>query len=169
MASVSGLSKPHRIEARDRFVRAAMLALNHAPQVHYTQGPRRWEGIAKDLRSQLREYPNYADCSSLMTWCLWNALHVKFDVRDVVNGAAWKAGYTGTMLSHGKEVVHRANVQRGDLVIYGNGGSGKHVAGVVGRRARDGKIMCVSHGSEGGPYYVPFDYRSDIMCIRRFI
>ncbi len=169
MASVSGLNLAHRIEARDRFVRAAMLALNHAPQIHYTQGPRRWGGIDKDLRSQEGEYPTHADCSSLMTWCLWNALRVKFDVRDVVNGAAWKAGYTGTMLTHGKRVIHMENVQRGDLVIYGNGGTGKHVAGVVGRRKRDGKVMCVSHGSEGGPYYVAYDYRPDLMQFRRYI
>ena len=29
--------------------------------------------------------------------------------------------------------------------------------------------MVVSHGSEGGPYYVAYNYRTDIMCIRRYI
>lgn len=169
MASVSGLSKQNRIEARDRTVRAAMLALNHAPEIHYTQGPRRWDGINKDLRSQEGEYPRYADCSSLATWCLWNGLHVKFKVRDTVNGAAWRAGYTGTMLNNGKRVAHLYSVQRGDCVIYGRGAPGVHTAIVVGRRESDDKIMVVSHGSEGGPYYLPYDYRPDVLQIRRYI
>ena len=170
MPSVSGLSKKHRIEARDRAVHAAMLALRNAPKVHYTQGARRWDGINLDFNARMGEYPKYADCSALATWCLWNGLHIPFGVRDTVNGANWQGGYTGTMLSHGKRVVHTANVQRGDCVIYGvPGTTGKHVAIVVGRRKSDGKIMCVSHGSEGGPYYVPWDYRSDTIEFRRYI
>ncbi len=170
MSSVSGLSKTHRIQARDRAVNAAMLALRHAPEIHYTQGPARWEGIRADLNARLGEYPRNADCSALATWCLWNGLFIPFKVRDTVNGAGWLAGYTGTMLSHGKRVEHLVNVQRADCVIYGRPGStGAHTAIVVGRRKSDGKIMCVSHGSEGGPYYVAFDYRSDIMQIRRYI
>jgi hypothetical protein len=169
MASVSGLSAAHRIEARDRTVRAAMLGLKRKDSLHYTQGPRRWDGIRKDLRSQEGECPTHADCSSFATWCLWNGLFVKFKVRDTVNGAAWQAGFTGTMLTNGKRVVHRSNVIRGDCVIYGDGGSGKHTAIVVGRRKSDNKIMCVSHGSESGPHYVEYDYRPDIMEIRRYI
>lgn len=169
MTSVSGLSKDHRIEARDRTVAAATLALRHARDVHYTQGGRRWEGIAKKLNARQGEYPRYADCSSLATWCLWNGLFIPFGVRDTVNGAKWQAGYTGTMLSHGKLVRQLASVQRGDLVIYGQAAPGKHVAIVVGRRKSDGKIMCVSHGSEPAPFYVPFDYRSDVLQIRRYI
>jgi hypothetical protein len=168
MASVSGLSKAHRIEARDRAVRAAMLGLDHRAELHYTQGPLRWQGIDKKYRSQVGQYPRYADCSSFATWCLWNGLFVKFGVRDTVNGAAWRAGYTGTMLNNGKEVQHEYSVQRGDCVIYGRGAPGVHTAIVVGRRT-DGKIMVVSHGSEPGPFYVPFDYRSDILSIRRYI
>ena len=146
-----------------------MLALSRKASLHYTQGPRRWDGIRLDLRSQESECPEYADCSSFATGCLWNGLHVKFGVRDTVNGAGWKAGYTGTMLNCGKRVVHLGNVIRGDCVIYGDGGTGKHTAIVVGRRKRDNKPMVVSHGSESGPHYVAYDYRSDIMEIRRYI
>ena len=92
-----------------------------------------------------------------------------FHVRDVVNGAAWKSGYTGTQLDHGERIDGRFKPQRADLVLYGTGYPGHHVAIVIGRRKADGKLMVVSHGSEGGPYFLPFDYRSDVMQLRRYI
>jgi len=172
MASVSGLSLPHRIEVRDRAVHAAMLGVKNAASVHYTQGPQRWEGIAKKLNARMGQYPNYADCSAFVTWCLWNGLVVpkfpKFVTRDIVNGANWTGGYTGTLLAHGKEVHHLSSVQRADVVIYGNGGTGEHTAIIVGRRA-DGHPMVVSHGSEPAPFFCAYDYRKDIMCIRRYV
>lgn len=169
MASVSGLSAAHRIEARDRTVRAAMLGLKHKSELHYTQGQQRWQGIRSDLRSQEGEYPHWADCSSFATWCLWNGLKVKFGIRDTVNGANWQAGFTGTMLDHGKRVVHVSNAIRGDCPIYGDGPPGKHTAIAVGRRKSDNKLMVISFGSEDGPYYLPYDYRGDLMEIRRYI
>jgi hypothetical protein len=166
MSSVSGLSKAHRLEARSRATAAAWLAYNKRRYVHYTQSASRWEGIDKKLNAKRGQYPKHADCSSLATWCLWNGLYLPFHVRDTVNGAKWKAGYTGTMLKHGKEVEHLENVLRGDCVIYG-GGTGKHTAIIVG--VKNGKPMVISHGSEGGPYYLAYDYRSDVNEIRRFI
>lgn len=163
MASVSGLNAKQRDRVRALATEAARLALDHAPQVHYTQGSSRWQGIDKKLKAWKGQYPNYADCSSLATWCLWNGLS-HYGVRDTVNGCAWKAGYTGTMLQHGKRVVHRENVLRGDLALYGvPGTTGKHVAICVG----GGKV--ISHGSEAGPFLLPIDYRSDLMQIRRYI
>lgn len=168
-APVSGLPIAKRIRARDRAVQAAMLALHHSGAIHYTQGSRRWDGIRLHKNARLGQYPLYADCSAFATWCLWNGLVLSgFTSRDTVNGAHWAAGYTGTMLSHGKAVKHRGNVQRGDCVIYGSGFPGHHTAIVVGRRS-DGKIMVVSHGSEAGPFYLPYDYRRDIMAVRRYI
>jgi hypothetical protein len=168
MASVSGLSKLHRIQARDRIVAAAMLGLNNAPKINYTQGPARWEGINKHCNARLGQYPHNADCSAYATWCLWNGLYLGFGVRDTVNGADWKAGYTGTMLANGKKVAHEANVQRGDCAIYGHGAPGEHTAIVVGRRL-DGTIMVVSHGSQAGPFYLAAHYRPDLMEFRRFV
>lgn len=168
MASVSGLSRDHRIRARDRAVAAALVTLHHAPQVHYTQGSARWEGISKKLNARLGQFPKNADCSSFATWCLWNGLGVGFGLGDLVNGAKWHAGFTGTMLSHGKRVHDVGCVQRADCVIYGNGGSGEHTAIVVGR-AKNGTPMVVSHGSERGPFYLPYNYRNDVMQIRRYI
>jgi hypothetical protein len=168
MSSVSGLSRDHRIRARDRAVAAAILALHHAPQVHYTQGPQRWEGIHKKLNARLGQFPKHADCSSFATWCLWNGLHIGFGLRDTVNGADWTGGFTGTMLGHGKQVHELSNVQRADCVIYGANPSGEHTAIVVGR-ASDGTPMVVSHGSEAAPFFVRYNYRSDIKQIRRYI
>jgi hypothetical protein len=168
MASVSGLSRDHRIRARDRAVAAALLALHHAPQVHYTQRAARWEGIHEKLNARLGQFPRHADCSSFATWCLWNGLHIGFGVCDTVNDANWTGGFTGTMLSNGKQVHELSNVQRADCVIYGNGPPGHHTAIVVGR-ARDRTPMVVSHGSEAAPFFVKYDYRPDIMQFRRYI
>ena len=57
---------------------------------------------------------------------------------------------------------------RGDCVIYGNPGTtGKHTAIVV--AVVKGVPYCVSHGSEAGPFYVRYNYRSDIQSICRYI
>ena len=167
MASVSGLSREHRIRARDRTVQAATLALHHAPKVHYTQGAKRWDGIANRRNARTGEFPTNADCSSFATWCLWNGLRLGFGLGDLVNGAGWAAGYTGTMLTHGKRVRHLGNVMRGDCVLYGSGAPGEHVTIVVG--IVGGVPMVVSHGSEAGPFYVRYNYRGDIMQFRRYI
>lgn len=169
MASVSGLGPARRIHARDRAVQAATLAYNHKDQVHYTQGGARWSGISNKLDASKGQYPKYADCSAFATWCIWNGLYLPYKARDTVNGAGWRAGYTGTMLSNGKQVHHLYNVQRADCVIYGHGSPGEHTAIIVGRRKSDNKPMVISHGSEAGPFYLPYDYRSDIMQIRRYI
>lgn len=167
MASVSGLSRDHRIKARDRAVQAAYLAYNHRDRVHYTQKSRRWEGIQLSCNARIGEFPRYADCSAFVTWCLWNGLHLQFGVRDTVNGTNWRSGFTGTMLEHGKQVHHLSNVQRGDCIIYGERAPGAHTAIVVG--VKGGTPVCISHGSEGGPYFVPYNYRGDILQIRRYI
>ena len=89
------------------------------------------------------------------------------DLDDIVNGEDWRAGFTGTLRSHGLRVQHEANLLRGDLVHYG-GGTGAHVAIIV-SRPRDGVPHVVSWGSEGGPRYAVFNYRSDVDHFRRYI
>lgn len=166
MSSVSGLSAPHRAHARNLAAHAALLGLRHAPAIHYTQQSARWDGIRLHLKAYRGEYPRNADCSAYVTWCLWNGLD-HYGVRDVVNAADWLGGYTGTMLDHGKPVAHLENVLRGDAVLYGHSKTGDHTAIIVGVRA--GIPMVVSHGSEGGPYYLPYNYRPDIISLRRYI
>lgn len=168
MSSVSGLSTAHRAHARKDVYNAAWLGYSHKASIHYTQGGQRWQGIADTRYANKGQYPNYADCSAFATWCLWNGLYVPYGVRDTVNGAAWKAGYTGTMLHHGKVVQHLSNVLVGDCVIYGvKGTTGEHVAIIVGKK--NGVPMVISHGSEAGPFYLPYNYRPDIIEIRRYI
>lgn len=136
---------------------AARLALAHAPEVHYTQDARRWEGIEKGLHASRGQFPHYADCSAFYTWCLWQTLG---DGPDVVNGADWKGGYTGTLLTHGRPV---GEGHVGAAVLYGRRGTtGEHVAYNLG----NGTV--ISHGSEGGPYLLPMRYRSDLMAIRAY-
>jgi len=170
MPSASGLGPGNRLRARERSTQAAILALHHSSQIHYTDpsvpDPKRWEGIDKRLNARRGQFPRNGDCSSFVTWCLWNALFLGFNLGDVVNGAGWTGGFTGTLLSHGVRVEHEANVLRGDLVHYGPG-TGLHVTIVVGKVG--GVPMVVSHGSEACPCYTRYDYRSDVTQFRRYI
>jgi hypothetical protein len=166
MSSVSGLSAAHRLEARTLARRAALLGLRRAPLLHYTQSGLRWEGIANRLKAYRGKCPTHADCSAFVTWCLWNGLD-HFDVRDTVNGQNWRAGYTGTMIEHGKPVRHHGNALVGDGVLYGDPfGSSGHTAIIVGHKA--GRILVVSFGSEAGPFLLPYDYRP-VTAIRRYV
>lgn len=157
--SVSGLSERHRKEAVDAALQAAILGLHHEPSIHYTQGPLRWQGIDRHRVAAHGEYPNFADCSAFVTWCLWNGLWVRTGHHsDIVNGQNWRAGYTGTLLLHGRAVDSPIP---GDAIIYGPG-TGEHVT------LYTGGGLCVSHGSEAGPMLLPWRYRGDVR-IRRYI
>lgn len=156
-SSSSGGSLANLANKRSRARDAAMFALHHAPR-HYTQGASRWDPIRSGATPGGHMWSS-ADCSSVATWVIWHALG--HGGPDVVNGAGWAAGYTGTMLAHGIRISRLEH--HGDCVIYGNGYPGQHVAVYVG----DG--MVVSHGSEGGPYLVPYNYRGDIMEFRRYL
>jgi len=161
MARTSGLSPKKRASARRAAVSNALLGVRHRGSIHYTQGPRRWDGIRLRRKPYKGQYPNWADCSAFVTWCLYYALRRRGVRRDIVNGANWNGGFTGTLLTHGKR-VHGAP-KKGDLVIYGRGGSGEHVAMYIG----GGHV--VSHGSEPGPMILPTHYRPDVMQVRRYI
>jgi cell wall-associated NlpC family hydrolase len=167
MPAVSGLDVEQRAAARQAAVRAALMGLDNISQVHYTQDSRRWDGISNKRVAAKGKVPHHSDCSSFATWCLWNGLNLGFEVGDVVNGLDWTAGYTGTMLQNGKEVRRVEKVRQGDCVIYGSESPGTHVAIVVGRQ--DGVPMVVSHGSEEGPFFVRYNYRSDVLQFRRYI
>lgn len=166
MSSRTGKAKigPHGLLQADRHavdrirrlgVQSALLAWRNAGAVHYTQGPDRWQGIAKHLRGYRDQFPTSADCSSFATWVLWDAT-LAYRPKDFVNGTGWKSGHTGTLVQHGKK-VSLSNLHVLDLVFYGDEGwRPEHVAVYVG----GGKV--VSHGSEGGPYLLPVAYRRDV-------
>jgi hypothetical protein len=162
---VSGLSDAHARHSRVLIVKASELMMRHQSVIHYSQEANRWEGINNKLTVLKGQYPKHADCSSTATWMLWDAMHRPYGVRDLVNGANWTAGYTGTMYTRGKAVAHDKNLMIGDLIFYGDQGGGipEHVAIYVG----GGKVF--SHGSEGGPYILNLDYRGDRRMSRRYI
>lgn len=164
--SVSGLNRDQRAIARHLVTQAALLGHRHAAAIHYTQSSERWEGIDSHRIAAAGQYARHFDCSSFATWCLWNGLHLPFGVPDVVNGLSWSAGFTGTMAAHGRRVDHVANARRGDCVLYGAGPNYEHTAVIVGRKR--GELLVVSHGSEPGPFLLPYDYRTPAQ-IRRYI
>lgn len=157
--TVSGLSPAHAHTAVNMTLQAAVLALHHAPAIHYTQGPERWQGIDAYRKAWRGQYPTEADCSAFVTWCLWNGLD-HFHHIDTVNGLHWQGGYTGTMLNHGKRVTRPLP---GDAIIYGSAWPGEHTA------LYSGGGLVISHGSEAGPNLRPWKYRPDVLSIRRYI
>jgi cell wall-associated NlpC family hydrolase len=163
-SSPSGLDRADRIRCRALVVQAAQLGHENRDEIHYTQGSKRWDGITNHKNPQRGEVPSQADCSSFCTWALWSGLRLVFLLPDKVNGLDWKAGYSGTLLDHGAKVPPTEHKLQGDLVFYGSPVS--HVAIVVARV--NGVLMVVSHGSEGGPFYVRYNYRTPAQ-FRRYI
>lgn len=164
----SNLTDAQRSKARENSLEAFELAFKHAGQVHYTQGPLRWQGISNGLRSNHGEYPNYADCSSMFEWTEWNGLTSVggMDFPDILSGQDWTGGYTGSLLLHGLHVDFDA-LQLGDAIIYGDAWPGHHVAEFAGYEA--GVPMVYSHGSEPGPFHLKMRYRTDLLAARRYI
>lgn len=159
--SALGLSRASRYAARSRAKRAALLGYRHRGAMHYTQGWRRWDGIRLGLRGDRGHFPNYEDCSAFYSWCLWCATRHN-GLGDFVNGAFWRAGFTGTMTRHGVQVpLNKLLVA--DAIMYGGSYSvPEHTAIYVGH----GKV--VSFGSEIGPLLLPYNYRP-INHARRYI
>jgi len=141
---------------RRTIVATALLAYNKNAEIHYTMDSRRMDGVVHQIRPP--HVPSYGDCSSMVTWYYWVA-----GAPDP-NGVNYNGtGYTGTLAQHG-ETVSVEQSKPGDYVLYGSAPPWHHVALLVG--VKNGKHMVVSHGSEGGPYYVAYNYRSDIGPIK---
>lgn len=148
---------PTKAQVAQRTMRATgFYVVNRRGAIHYTQGPMRMQGVRQKLHPP--QYPRWEDCSSMATWFTYVA-----GVPDP-NGLGYDGfGYTGTQILHGVEVT-RSDAKVGDLVFYGRARNAiSHVAMYVGNG------MVVSHGSEGGPYYIPIRYRTDMQMIRRYI
>jgi len=130
-------------------VAAAMALYNQRSHETYTQGSSRWSGITGKVMPP--NAPPSSDCSAAATWCYWTQYG---SGPDFLNGQNWKAGYTGSLIQHGKTVTCTA-MQPGDLVFYGS--PVNHVAIFVG----NGKV--VSHGSDPVSY-VAYNYRTVNSC-----
>lgn len=162
---VSGLSDEHAAHARRVILKDVKNMMADKRDIHYSQGSYRWSGINGHRTHMNNTFPRECDCSSTATWMLWDAMARPYGVRDLVNHANWKAGYTGTMQNGGKAVHSKNNLKVGDCIFYGDQGGGitEHVTIYVGGG------MVFSHGSEAGPYILPVDYRSDRRIMRRYI
>jgi hypothetical protein len=138
---------------------------NHRGQCVYTQGHERWDGIVNKRKPP--DFPRYADCSSGSTWALWLAWLVYPDVVSDPSENGWSSGWTGSMIKTG-QVRTASNALPGDCVFYGGGyNATTHVAVMVARIG--GKPWVIGMGSPGGPSYVPYDYRSDVVGWRSYI
>jgi hypothetical protein len=143
--------------ARDTIVQTGMLGVDKAEQIHYTQDYRRMWGVREQVRPD--DVPPYEDCSSFATWCYWVA-----GAPDP-NGLGYNgSGYTGTQVNNGRSVGLDGR-RPGDLIFYGGSWSStSHVAIFTSDTS-----CVVSHGSEGGPYYCEYNYRSDIVGVRSYL
>jgi cell wall-associated NlpC family hydrolase len=156
MSATIVLPPKERHEATSVLLRGVSLLMRDPAAVHYTMGPDRWSAFNENLRIVRGQCLTHGDCSSTTSWLLKNALDHVHHHADVVNGAHWRAGYTGTQFAHGRRVVHDYNLRIGDLIFYGGSSTvPEHVAMYVG----GGKVF--SHGGEGGPYILALDYRPD--------
>lgn len=114
---------------------------------YYTQGSQRWQGVAvvygKVKVTKTIPLLRAGDCSAGYTrWVLWGLQqHLGRVPHDVVNGASWRAGYTGTIAA----VCTRVDTpQIGDAILYGSSAPYVHVTGVTDVNQR----LCVSHGRD---------------------
>lgn len=141
-------------ETRDAIVAAMFLLYHNRQAVHYTMSGSRMQGVREKIRPPL--FPRWEDCSSAATWAYFAA-----GAPDP-NGLGYNGqGYTGTLSRRGA-AVPTDKAKPGDLVFYGSGWPYHHVAVYIG----GGRV--ISHGSEGGPYLLPIDYRSDRAMIRTY-
>jgi NlpC/P60 family len=156
-----GLGAAKRYNSRQRAVRSAYIGYRYRASIHYTQRSQRWYAIRNRIHANEGQYPIWADCSAFVTWCYWDATRL-YRLSDFVNGAGWRAGFTGTMVRHGR-IVQPGNLLTGDSIFYGGPWSRPtHVAIYVG----NGRV--ISHGSESGPLLLHYAYRPINHC-RRFI
>jgi len=109
---------------------------------YYTQGAMRWQGVdavfGKVAVAAIAPHLKGGDCSAGYTrWVLWALQQSLGKVpRDIVNGAHWNAGYTGTIMA----VCRRVSTPKiGDAILYPN-----HVTGVTDVKNK----LCVSHGRD---------------------
>lgn len=171
MSSYSGLNEKDRATARRIIVKGVEVLMAHTAALHYSQDAvERWEGIQGkivpwDAKGRINgRFPKHGDCSSTDTYLLWLALHHHFALPDIVNGEQWLAGYTGTMVGHGKAVHDLSALKVGDQIFYGASiHETEHVVTSLGGR------RVFSHGGEGGPYILDLAYRSDRVAVRRYI
>lgn len=155
---------PHQKSGPQQVMDAAFTGYHNRAAMNYTEGPLRWNGI--DNKRIPPRFPTWADCSSYYTWCDWT---VYGGGSDYINGEKWQAGYTGTMADHGKTVVGgHLNAKVNDAFLYGyRPDPGTIITTHVARYVGNGRV--ISHGSQGGPYLLNWNYRGDLVLVKRYL
>ena len=136
-ARLHKLIAPVSADARMRaaIVSYLLWGIANEPQIHYAR-QRPMEDVRAPLR--LKTLPRTADCSEFVT-----DAYAWAGAPDP-NGLGYSgAGYTGTLLDHGKKIPMSQTLP-GDLVDFGN----EHVCAVL-EAGRD--PLLASHGQERGP------------------
>lgn len=132
----------------------AVYAAHHEWLTGYTQTYLRWAGMHM-APLPAPPQPSWADCSSFVTWVYWVA-HLPDP-----NGLEYRAGFTGTLATHGFRVSF-TSLKPGDLVLYGGPYPYRHVTIYIGNG------LVVSHGSQSGPHIASTFYRWDAAEARRY-
>jgi len=121
------------------------------PKINYTQGAQRWSGIKNKTCPPTP--PTYTDCSGFTTWGFWTAFG---GLDDIINGANWSAGYTGSMQSKGTKVSSTSDgCKPGDVILYPG-----HVALYIG----NDKVL--NYGSTGPAKILKYNYKGITGCFR---
>lgn len=139
-------------EVRQRIIEAGFFWYNHRKEIDYDQ-------FRPYQKCKPPQVPTMWDCSSFVTNCYYGGGAPDPNGRDYDG-----AGYTGSLLSHGK-VISITQLKPGDLIMYGFSrgkpgfpvGSPTHVSLFVG----GGRVL--SLGSYPMGYY-EYNYRSDLNC-----
>lgn len=139
---------PDRPTFEQAFLKIALQDDRLDGEEYYTQGPMRWQGVnavfgkIKVIKGTIPKLRG-GDCSSgYARWILFALEQYLGRVpRDIVNGADWHAGNTGSIY----RVCHRVeHPQIGDAILYPN-----HVTGVFNVAER----TCISHGRDRAQIY----------------
>eukprot|EP00823_Brevimastigomonas_motovehiculus_P003370 TRINITY_DN2046_c0_g1_i1.p1 TRINITY_DN2046_c0_g1~~TRINITY_DN2046_c0_g1_i1.p1 ORF type:complete len:196 (-),score=22.78 TRINITY_DN2046_c0_g1_i1:287-874(-) len=140
--------------AKEMIREAADAVYNQRAHETYTQdATKRWIGIHDKVCPPAA--PSHSDCSSAATWIWWTAIG---QGADILNGESWKAGYTGTLKTHGSK-IDCSKCELGDIALYTKPA---HAAVCIGNQ------HVVSHGHDPAEI-VSIHYRSDLEQCRRYM
>ena len=130
---------------REHMVEWMTWAVNHEPDIHYSQD----FNLRMDLaRMKNKRLPLAEDCSSTTI-----GMHYYAGAPDPTGNGYQRSAtnYTGTLLT-GSKPIGKNQLKPGSMIIYGPG-SGNHVC-VVYKLASDGNHLLFSHGQERGPIII---------------
>lgn len=153
-------------------LRSFRVAYENRAHMTYTEGSSRWDGIEHDRRSIDGEYPHDCDCSACASWGGWDGLLFLLKKLatpangDIFNGAAFRGGYTGTLVAHGEAVELGHTVPIDFILCGGTIWVPQHVVVSVG----GGRVFSMGHQGDPGIYTIEdFQRELGIVAVRRYI